>query len=65
MKNVDTLGEIKEKVFKVTLFSYKGEASKMYNAFAERWGDKYDVAVWILQLIIKALDSVKCASFWE
>lgn len=45
VKNVDTLDEIKEKVFKVTLFSYKGEASKMYNAFAQRWGDKYDVAV--------------------
>ena len=45
VKLVDALEEIQEEIYKVTLFSYKGEASKMRKAFAKRWEDKYDVAV--------------------
>lgn len=45
VKYVDSLYEIEEDIFKVTLFNYKGEAAKMRSVFAERWDDKYAVDV--------------------
>lgn len=45
VKIVEFLDDIEEDVYKVTLFQYDGKAAEFYHEFAERWSDKYDVAV--------------------
>lgn len=45
VKCVDSLYEIEEDIYKITLFNYKGEAASLRSAFAERWDDKFAVDV--------------------
>ncbi len=45
VKCVNSLYEIEEDIFKITLHSYRGEAAALRGVFAERWDDKFAVDV--------------------